>query len=289
MNISLDLYKTFIVVAKCKSMSVAADELFVSQPAVSKAIKTLENQLCGTLFNRSNKGLELTEEGKMLYDRISVAINLITSAENDFNTYKQVQKGEIKIGISSVLYKCILRDVVKIFSLKYPDVKINITNGLTDDLIKKMNEGKLDFVIYNNNENKKYNANVKLLTKLNYSFFYNPDLYKVGKITKISDLNKYSLILQQKGSNTRDMLDDYTENNLSPHIEVMSQDLICNLVLGGNGIGFAFEKIIEDNINFKKIELEEISTDINIAVNKFVKPSFAARTLIKEILDRYEK
>lgn len=286
-NVNLELYKTFYVVAKNLSMTKAAEELMISQPAISKSIKTLESQIGGTLFNRSSKGLELTNEGKMLFDRVSIAINLITSAENDFDTYKKLQKGEVRIGISSVLSKCLISDVIKNFSLKYPDIKINITNGLTDDLIRKMNEGKLDFVIYNNVSDKKYDANVKPLTKLSYSFFYNPSLYKVDKIKEISDLNNYCLILQQKGSNTRDMLDEYTENVLNPYIEVMSQDLICSLVNDGIGIGFAFDKIIEKNKDLKKIVFDTIDADINIATNKSVKPSFAARVFIKEIISKY--
>ena len=65
MNVDLELYRVFYVVAKNKHMTRAGEELHISQPAISQSIKKLEEQLGGTLFLRSNRGMELTEEGKM--------------------------------------------------------------------------------------------------------------------------------------------------------------------------------------------------------------------------------
>ena len=70
MNVDLELYRIFYVVAKSKNMTRASEELFISQPAISQSIKKLESELGGTLFLRSNKGMELTEEGKMFYSYI---------------------------------------------------------------------------------------------------------------------------------------------------------------------------------------------------------------------------
>ena len=282
-NINLELYKVFYIVAKNKSMTKAANELLVSQPAITKSIKSLEDQIGGTLFNRSNKGLELTDEGKMLYSKVEMAMNLILNAENEFSSYKELENGEVRIGISSVLSKCLLIDTIKIFRTKYPNVKISITNGITNDLIEKLNLGKLDFVIYND-IGTSYNVEKEDLKDLRYVFFYNKNLYNVGKIEDFEDFNKYSLILQQKGSNTRCILDYYTSNKLIPSIEVMSQDLILTLVNEGLGIGFAFEEFVDKNSNFEKIYLANLeSVNISLATNKSVKPSFAATTFIKEL------
>ena len=283
-NISLELYKTFLAVAKNKSMSKAAEELIVSQPAVSASIKSLENQLDITLFNRSTKGLELTSEGEMLYNRINVAMNLITNAETELSSYKKLEEGEVRIGISSVLSKCLLVDTLKYFTEEYPKVKISITNGVANDLINKLNEGKLDFVIYNEDGENNYNVDTKYLTTLYYVFFYNSDLYKTSPSKTIEELNDEVLILQQKGSNTRDMLDLKTKNKLKPTIEVMSQDLIMTLVEEGLGIGFAFEELVDRNPKFSKIYLPCLdSVKVNVATNKNIKPSFAAQTFIKHL------
>ena len=71
MNVNLELYRIFYVVAKHKHMTKASEELCISQPAISQSIKKLEDQLGGTLFLRSNKGMELTEEGKMFFEYLS--------------------------------------------------------------------------------------------------------------------------------------------------------------------------------------------------------------------------
>ena len=114
---NLEYYKTFYTVAKVKSMTKASEELMVSQPAISKSIRMLEAQLGGTLFNRSNKGLELTEEGQMLFDKIRPALDSIRNAEVSFQEYKELNTGIIKIGISSVLTKCLLVDLLSNFNV----------------------------------------------------------------------------------------------------------------------------------------------------------------------------
>ena len=134
MNIDLELYKVFIV-AKNKHMTKASEELHISQPAISQSIKKLEDQLGGTLFLRSNKGMELTEEGKMFYEYVKGALELINDAENEFTSFKDLTKGEIKIGCSTTLTKLILMNALKEFHKEYPNININITNNLTSNLL----------------------------------------------------------------------------------------------------------------------------------------------------------
>ena len=147
MNIDLELYRVFFVVAKHKHMTKASEELHISQPAISQSIKKLEEQLGGTLFLRSNKGMELTEEGKMFYEYVKGALELINNAENEFTSFKNLDKGEIKIGCSTTLTKLVLLDALKRFHPNYPNININITNDLTSNLINDLKLGKLDFVI----------------------------------------------------------------------------------------------------------------------------------------------
>ena len=139
-------------------------------------------------------------------------------------------------------------------------------------------------MLFNEKENNDYNANIEYLTSLSYVFFYNEKLYQIDDISTIDGLNNHCLILQQKGSNTRVILDIKTNYELKPQIEVMSQDLICNLVNEGLGIGFAFEELVDLNPNFKKIYLPYLdNVNVNIATNKNINPSFAAKTFIKEL------
>lgn len=292
---NLEYYKTFYTVAKLKSMTKASEELQVSQPAISKSIRMLEGQLGGTLFNRSNKGLELTMEGQMLYEKIRPALDSISNAEISFQEYKKLDTGIIKIGISSVLTKCLLIDILSEFKEMYPNVKFVIQNGLTSDLMETLNEGKLDFVIYNESNIEEKNVNSKLLTTLSYVFIYNKLFYDIDTNSFRNDsniainiLNSYPLLLQNKSSNTRKFLDEYTDSKLVPYMEVVSQDLICNFVDAGLGIGFVFEQIADRvNPKFKKIKLKDVpKSKVYVATNKTINPSFAAKTFLKELKNR---
>ena len=167
MNVDLELYRVFYVVAKNKHMTKASEELHISQPAISQSIKKLEEQLGGILFLRSNKGMQLTEEGKMFYEYVKGALTLINNAENEFTSFKNLSKGEIKIGCSTTLTKLILIDVLKKFHKEYPNININITNDLTSNLIKNLKIGKLDFVIFNESNVKENSLYLEKIKELN--------------------------------------------------------------------------------------------------------------------------
>ena len=210
MNIDLELYRIFYVVAKHKHMTRASEELHISQPAISQAIKKLEEQLDGTLFLRSNKGMELTEEGKMFYEYVKGALELINNAEREFTSFKDLNKGEVKIGCSTTLTKLVLLETIKKFHVDYPNININITNDLTSNLINDLKLGKLDFVIFNESNIKESNVALIKIKELKQGFIYNPNFFK-DDIKSFNDLNNYPLILQKAESNSRKLLDYIAE------------------------------------------------------------------------------
>ena len=285
MNIDLELYRVFYTVAKHKHMTKASEELHISQPAISQSIKKLEDQLGGTLFLRSNKGMELTEEGKMLYEYIKGALELINNAENDFTSFKDLSKGEIKIGCSTTLTKLILMDALKDFHKDYPNISIKITNGLTNDLINDLKIGKLDFVIFNESNIKETNLNLDKIKELKQGFIYNPDFYK-DNINNFEELNKYPLILQKEESNSRKLLNYITKKNnvkLIPSMEVVSQELITEFVNIGLGIGFSIIDLAKRNFtNLKELKINKKIPNITIylATNKSISLTFASKMFI---------
>ena len=287
MNINLELYKTFYYVAKNKSMSKAAQELLISQPAISKAITNLENELGSALFLRSNKGLTLTKEGETLFEKIKQVMFLINDVEQELVEYKDLNSGVLRIGISTVLTKVYLLDKIESFREKFPKIKIEVINGLTNDLINKLNEGKLDFIIYNDGFSDEDNVEKFVLEDLQYVFFYNKK-YISDKIKTWEDLQEYPIILQNKNSNTRKFLDFKLKSigiDLIPSVEIVSQDLICEFVKLGLGIGFAYENLVKRNykdLTIIKI-LPKFETKINLALNKNLKKTFATKKFMEEV------
>lgn len=253
MNVNIEHYKVFSSVVKHKNMTKAAEELMISQPAITRTIKTLETELGGTLFIRSTKGLELTAEGEMLYEKVKTALDILNDAENLFDEYSELKTGEIKIGISTVLTKVILVDAIKEFKAKYPGVKITIVNGLTSDLIHMMNKGMLDFIIYNDIENANNVSIEEALKRINYVFIYNEKFFKIDDYHEIYEK---PFILQKKGSNTRKCFDSYMNIfniKVNESMEVTSHELVCEFVKQGLGVGFVYEEIA-DKHGLQKIQ-----------------------------------
>lgn len=286
MNVDLELYKVFYAVAKHKHMTKASEELHISQPAISQSIKKLEDQLGGTLFLRSNKGMELTEEGKMFYEYVKGALELINNAENEFTSFKDLSKGEVKIGCSTTLTKLVLINALKDFHLDYPNININITNDLTSNLINDLKLGKLDFVIFNESNIKETNLNLEKIKELKQGFIYNPEFYD-DNINNFEDLNNVPLILQKEESNSRKLLDYIAMQNnvkLIPKMEVVSQELITEFTNIGLGIGFAIIDLAKINFkNLKELNINKKIPNINIylATNKSVSLTFASKMFIK--------
>ena len=286
MNIDLELYRVFYMVAKNKHMTKASEELHISQPAISQSIKKLEEQLGGALFLRSNKGMELTKEGEMFYEYVKGALELIHNAENEFTSFKDLSKGEIKIGCSTTLTKLILMDTLKEFHQDYPNISINISNDLTNNLINDLKVGKLDFVIFNESYIKETNLNLEKLKDIKQGFIYNPEFYN-DNINTFEDLNNVPLILQKEESNSRKLLDYIAlQNNvkLIPKMEVVSQELITEFTNIGLGIGFSIIDLAKRKFNnLKELNINKTipKITISIATNKSVSLTYASKMFIK--------
>ena len=215
MNVDLELYRVFYTVAKHKHMTKASEELHISQPAISQSIKKLEDQLGGTLFLRSNKGMELTEEGKMFYEYVKGALELINNAEKEFTSFKDLSKGEIKIGCSTTLTKLVLIDSLKDFHIDYPNININITYELfnkecrkitgyyyqlTDKFEKKV---KIDTEALNNN-NITTTLWVKyygLVNQSEYSYRFNSSVKNCPMIIQFSTIDNIYICHDQNNRN----------------------------------------------------------------------------------------
>ena len=295
MNIDFELYRIFYIVANNKNITKASEELNISQPAISKSIKNLEEQLGGQLFVRTKRGVILTDEGKEFYNYIKQAIEYINNAENKFTDLINLESGCIKIGISTTLTKEFLLPYLEKFHSLYPKIEIQIMTNLTSDLIPKLRNGLIDIVILNLN-GKNYGNDIDIIKcrKINDCFVVNNKYNElIDKEIPIKDLNNYPLILQAKGSNTREFLDNYAKNYnvvLKPNIELASYTLVVEFSKIGLGIGYATKEYIKNELESQELfELnikEKIpSRYVGIALAKNNIPSFSTKKLIEIILN----
>lgn len=296
MNINFELYRIFYVVAKNGNITKASKELNISQPAISKSIKNLEEQLGGQLFFRTKRGVILTDEGKEFYKYISQAIEYIYNAENKFSDLVNLETGCIKIGISTTLTKEFLLPYLEKFHYLYPKIDIQIVTSYTDDLMTKLKNGLIDILILNLN-NKNYGNDIEIIKCRKIQ-----DCFVVGEKFKslasqelsFNELNNYPLLLQAKGSSTREFLDDVAKANnitLKPNIELASYSLVSEFVKIGFGIGYVTRDYVKSAIKNKELfELnlkEKIPNRyIGIALSKNHIPSFSTRKIIKIITEK---
>ena len=120
MNADLELYRVFCEVVKHKNISKTAESMYVSQSAVTQSIQKLETILGGKVFYRNKNGVELTEEGRNLYEYIKDSIETMNNAENIFSKYINLEKGKIRIaGGNSLVTTLILPPIIS-FMKKYP-------------------------------------------------------------------------------------------------------------------------------------------------------------------------
>ena len=295
MNIDFELYRVFYVVANNKSITKASKELNISQPAVSKYIKSLEEQLGGTLFIRTKKGVLLTNEGAMFYNYVKQAIESIKSAENKFTELINLNYGNIKIGISTTLTMEILHSYLKQFHNLYPKIKIEIIVDFSTELFIKLKNGLID-IAFLNLENKIYDREIKIINckKITDCFVVNKDFKKKQKkkIT-LKELNKYPLILQTKNSIARNLIDKIAlENNviLKPNIELTSYSLVVGLTKIGFGVGHLIKEYIQKEINNKELYILNLKEKIpsryfSIAISKKYLPNFSTKKLINIVIE----
>ena len=137
--INLELYKVFYTVARCGSLTKAAEELYISQPAVSQAIKQLEAQLGTPLFKRMHKGIELTAQGgEVIIGDVGRALNILGGVEDKLAERRGSPAGTLRIGASETIFQYILSDKIVGYHRLYPQVKIELIEDTTPRIVDSL-------------------------------------------------------------------------------------------------------------------------------------------------------
>lgn len=292
--VNLELYKVFYTVAKCGSLTKAAQELFISQPAVSQAVKQLEGQLGISLFNRTHKGMELSAGGgKLIFSRVEEALNLLESAENDLTELQVTATGTVRIGATDSIFSHVLSDKLAQFSEKFPAVKLELISSTSPYTVNQLKEGKCDVAFINLpiDDDVTFFGTVSHLTDVFVAGAKYADL-KDSEIT-LKKLREYPLLMIEENTVARRALSAFGESigvHLSPDVEVANWDLMKKLVAKGMGVGCIPREYC--SAEFESGELFELNTSpclpvrgIGVAIGKHVKPSYA----VKEFLSMFKK
>ena len=258
MSIDLELYRVFCEVVKYKNISKTAENMYISQSAVTQSIQKLERILGGKLFYRNKTGVELTEEGKNLYEYIKDSIETMSNAENIFSNYINLEKGKLRIAGGNSLMNSIIINPLMEFAKDYPNIDISISGGLTESLVRNLSNGELDLVALNLPFNATKYSNIEIIPikESSYSFFGSKKYLKENAIKKFEDIEKAKLILPKSPSAKYRILEEYCQQQkikLHADYQISSSSIVKKIVLNDLGIGFAKTESLEDIKNDIKI------------------------------------
>ena len=269
MALNYELYKVFYQVAVDLSFSKAAENLFISQSAVSQNIKNLENELKTELFIRSTKNVQLTESGKLLFEHIEPAFNLIENGEKSIREINALERGEIHIGANDTISKDYLLPYLKKFHQLYPEVQIKITNRTSSTCIELLQQNKVDLIISNL-------PNPKITEQMEYQeiFKFN-DIFIAAaefkdlknKEISLKELRNYPLLMLEAKTTTRKFLEKaLTELDIKIEaaVELGSVDLLIEMTKIGLGIAL----VPEYCLNLKNQDLFEVKTKEKLPARK---------------------
>ena len=288
--VNLELYRVFYTVAKCGSLTKAAEELFISQPAVSQAIKQLENQLGTTLFNRTHRGMELSVQGgKVIYGRVEEALNLLDGVENTLIELKTTATGTIRVGATDSIFSNILADKTTQYHEKYPAVRFDLITGTTLDTIAQLKDNKCDVVFLNlpiDDKDVNLSGSISLLSDI---FVASPRFSELmGASVPVRRLQEYPLLMMEQNTVARHAVDSYLATLgivLQPDIEVANWDLMLKLAVKGMGIGCVPREYCKEEL--ESGELFEVNITpalpvrgVGLALPKNVPVPFALREFI---------
>lgn len=293
MSIKLDLYRIFSVTAQQHSFSRAAKELYMTQPAISQAISQLEEDLDTRLFSRSSKGVKLTNEGKKLYEYVSSALKLIQAGEKRLAEAKELDIGELRIGVGDTISKYYLLPYLEKFHNTYPNIRLNIINRTTPDLCALVNSGEADLAVCNLPIRDSSLEIIKL--KQIQDIFVCGDRYRylLDRELDLKDLIDLPLIFLESKANSRRYVDGFLAANgvrLKPEIELGSHDLLLEFARINLGVACVIREFSLDYLNSSQVyELKTKKTiptrDVGCCFLKSVSLTPASERFIEVLMD----
>lgn len=293
MNQNLNYYKAFYMVAKYKNISKAADALFISQPAISKSLSRLEENLGCTLFSRTSRGVSLTADGEILYERIREAFAAIEAGEEELRHRTELGIGQLRIGVSTTLCKYILLPYLQNFIRQHPHIRITIECQSTLHTVELLESGQIDIGLIGA---PKHHGTLTFLPlkKIQDTFVATQSYLDNLSIREHTDSDLFlsaTLMLLDEENITRQYINDYFYRNqikINQILEVSSMDLLIEFAKIGIGAACVIREFVEQEL--KESTLIEIpmaepieSRSIGFAYSNSHKLSKSALTFLNSV------
>lgn len=293
MNINLEYYKIFYHVATELSITGAAKRLCISQPAVSQAMKQLEQGLGIKLFTRRAKGVSLTRAGTLLFSYIGEGYETILTGEKQLEKMLNLEYGEVRIGASDMTLQFYLLPYLERFHQLYPEIKVTVTNAPTPQTIDHLNQGRIDFGVVTMPVEVDSHFDVFRVRKIRDVFVAGEKFWELdNKLLTYNVLSDLPLICLEGKTSTRTYVENFLHTmniEVKPEFELATSDMIVQFASRNLGVGCVVEDFarrhLESGDLFRLDFQEELpERDMCLIFDKRATMSVAA-TKLKELLE----
>ncbi len=293
---SLNSLLVFHEVAKHKSFSKAAEGLFISQPAVTKHIRSLESKVGIGLIQRGRGGFALTEAGKVLFKHTQKISSHLMEIENALGNFQKDHYGLLKIGTTESYSKCLMPRLLSGFQTSFPFIKIALDVGNSEEIEKNLITYRNDLALI---------GITKVSSKFESIPFLKEELVLIVSPThslakrqavSLGEIERYPLIISAKGSTTRKiLLQAFKELNIHPSllIEAGSSEFIKQWVSEGKGVSVIVKRIVEEEEKREVIKtvplMERIVLEVAFLYLKEERSNPAIKTFVNYIENKGRK
>ena len=248
MKTKLDDYRIFYETARFASFSTAAQHLYISQSAISQCIRQLELDLNVQLFVRSRRGVTLTHEGALLFQKIEPAIQSIEQGESLIERLQHLESGVLTIAAGDTITTHCLLPYLEQFHASYPEIRIEMANSYSSQLLQLVKEGKADIAFVNLPLEDEELCITPCLT-IHDMFVCGPE-FDTSKTYSWQEISELPLILLEKNSSSRRYLDACFSKKgitLQPQIEIAVHDLLIRFASIHLGISCVVEEFSKES------------------------------------------
>ena len=243
--------RAFYEAAKSMNFTIAAKNLFVSQPAVTTQIKLFEEYCNLRLFKRKGRRMDLTPEGESLFYYAEKVFQLEKKIEKVIKEFHGLKRGYVRLGTTKTSVRYSIDSIMLSFHKSFPDIKIKVQEGTSMEMLQSLLDFRNDLALVAHTED---NPNIDFITLGKEEIFLiaAPGHYLANKNNiSFNELDRVPVIIKEIGSGTRKVVDNYfARSGVKPKIliETNKIELIIELVKQGEGISFLARRVIEKEI-----------------------------------------
>ncbi len=290
MNTRLLTY--FVKLVETENFTRAAEQLHIAQPALSVAIKKLEQQLDLPLFHRNERKVTLTHEGEVLLEHARLILQQISDANIAMAELKGFEKGEVKLGVPSMLGSYFFPEILMAFKRKYPNLKLTIIEAGTQSIRQMLLDGELDLGVIHNEDVPQRLETEHLVTSQMVAVVSERHPLASQPYIKFEDFFKEDLVMFKAGYFHREFIDEICEKyHFKPKIsfETNLLPMMLNIVRHDFSISALLELVTEHENGVVAIPFEEpVHLNIAMAWRKNGYLSLADRAFL-EFVNEYGK